>query len=514
MDLDMDMDVDVDFVPDEPIAPELAAEETAVSNSLCIVLTIWKLSRSVANLSGSGKGDRSDGEIAEESDTLAPTKVHVKGLDILKPDDIKAYVAEHFPESPFERVEWIDDSSANLIFESEPLAARALEALAAEPIQDVAQLPLQVFLAAKPYSQMPDVHLKVRLAVVSDKKEAGAAQRSRFYLLNPEYDPEERRRRNETRRYRERDGGGYSRRRGRYPPRDDEPTEQFDVSLYDDDEASRANRAPVSRPRRRRSYTSDSERSEHRRDSYRGADYRDDYRSENRGKELFPLGSESSSRRESRRDRSASPARDGDRNMDLDDLSNTNNNNANDGASTAANRDRARAIRSHKSRSNRSRELFPEKLKSGSGRLGDGGVEDAADLIAKGIVLPLMDGSSDVSSSVTTTTTTTTRAPPRRLEDRITVPGQGGGRLADRISSPGRAAAASGGGSGPSSSFNIRGAANQKGADQGFAIKGVAGKSVKELFPDKFSGNSGKELFADRLEGRTRQRQRAGDLFD
>ncbi|EMR70141.1 hypothetical protein UCREL1_2828 [Eutypa lata UCREL1] len=200
--------------------------------------------------------------------------------------------------------------------------------------------------------------------------------------------------------------------------------------------------------------------------------------------------------------------------MDLDDLSNTNNNNANDGASTAANRDRARAIRSHKSRSNRSRELFPEKLKSGSGRLGDGDVEDAADLIAKGIVLPLMDGSSDVSSSVTTTTTTTTRAPPRRLEDRITVPGQGGGRLADRISSPGRAAAASGGGSGSSSSFNIRGAANQKGADQGFAIKGVAGKSVKELFPDKFSGNSGKELFADRLEGRTRQRQRAGDLFD
>lgn len=34
MDLDIDMDVDVDFVPDEPIAPELIADETRVSSSL------------------------------------------------------------------------------------------------------------------------------------------------------------------------------------------------------------------------------------------------------------------------------------------------------------------------------------------------------------------------------------------------------------------------------------------------------------------------------------------------
>lgn len=459
------------------------------------------------------KGDRSDGEVAEEPEVLAPTKVHIKGLDVLKPDDIKAYIAEHFTESPYERVEWIDDSSANLIFESEPLAARALEALTVEPIQDVAQLPIQKLLQAKPYTQMPDVHLKVRMAVVSDKKQAGAAQRSRFYLLNPEYDPEERHRRSETRRYRDRDERAYGRRRGRYP-RDDEPIEQFDVSLYDDDEASLANRAPISRPRRRRSYSSGSERSQPRRDSYRGDnrndyrddhrdDYRDKYRNENRGKELFPLGgsgsgSGSTSRRESRRDRSASPGRD--RSMDVDDMSND----GGGSSSTARNRDRARAIRSHKSRSNRSRELFPEKQKSSSGRLGDGGVEDAAELMAKGITLPLMDESNDVSSS---TAATTTR--PRRLEDRITVPGQG--KLADRISSPGQAAATVATGS----AFNIRGAASQKSADQGFAIKGVAaGKSVKELFPDKFSGNSGKELFADRLEGRTRQRQRAGDLFD
>lgn len=253
--------------------------------------------------------------------------------------------------------------------------------------------------------------------------------------------------------------------------------EQFDVSLYDDDDASRASRAPVSRSSRRRSYTPGSDRSE---------PVRDSYRNDNRGKELFPQGS--NSRRESRRGRSASPGRDRDDDRSMD-------NRSNDGT-TERNRDRARAIKSHQSRSNRSRELFPAKLKSGSGRLGNG-VEDAAELMAKGITLPLMDESSDV-------------APPtrsRRLEDRITVPGQGKARLADRISSPSEP-----GGAG--SAFSIRGAASQRSADQGFAIKGVAGKSVKELFPDKFGSNPGKELFADRLEGRTRQRQRAGDLFD
>lgn len=459
----------------------------------------------------------------------------------MKPDDIKSYVAEHFTESPFERIEWIDDSSGNLLFASEPIAARALEALSAEPIPDVAVLPPRQLIPAKPFTQMPDVHLQVRLAVLSDKKQAGAAQRSRFYLLHPEYDPEERHRRGDTRRFRDRDGGGYGgRRRGRYNgSRDDESAEpSFDVSLYDDDEASRASRAPISsRSRRRRSYTPDSERSE---PSKRRSSYRDDNRSVNRGKELFPLDSNSSSnRRDSRRDRdrdrSASPGRDrdGDRSMDLDDaLSNEGS------ASTARNRDRARSIRSHKSRSNRSRELFPEKTTSGGrngGRLGDGGVEDVAELVAKGITLPLMDGSNDVDPHTTYTTSTSTSTSgrrPRRLEDRITAPGQGQGQgqqskggssLADRISSPGQTAAGAGAGAGAAgSSFNIRGAASQKSADQGFAIKGVAGgggnnTSVKELFPDKFSGggtNAGKELFADRLEGRTRQRQRAGDLFD
>lgn len=433
--------------------------------------------------------ERSPGEIDDVADddenSLVPTKVHIRGLDIMNPGDIKAYVAEHFPEDPMERIEWIDDSSANLLFGSDSAAARALISLAAEYIEDVSQLPLRQFVPAKPFSKKPEVMLQVRPAVSTDKKQVGAASRSRFYLLNPEYDPEERRKR-EPRRYRERDGDSYRRRRGR----DEDVRGSFDASMYDDDEAALSTREAQVRPRRRRSYTPDSDGDRRRRDSYRN---------DNRGKELFP-GGLSSDGNGSRRARSASPTRDRDGDRMMGDVSNR--------RAAARNRDNARALKSRISRGKEARELFPEQSSAGAGRLGDK-VEDTATLLAKGIMLPLMDGSNDEPAVAPA-------AGGRRLEDRVTFPGKGG-RLADRISSASDTAS-SGGFSirgMASSGFNIRGTASQKSSDQGFSIKGNAGKSAKELFPDKLGGaNAGKELFADRVEGRSRQRRRAGDLFD
>ncbi len=388
----------------------------------------------------------------------------------MNPDDVKAYVAQHCSDRSLdlERIEWIDDNSANLLFASEDIASQALIALAAaaDPILDVSQL-----LPAKPFSMKPEIALQVRPALESDRKQAGAASRSRFYLLNPEYDPEERRRRNEARKYRDRDGDNFSRRRGRQA-RADESDEPFDVNLYDDSSAATDTKA---RSRRRRSLTPDYEKAEPRTDSYR---------SSNHGRELFPgsIGS----RHGTSRDRSASPApdRDGDRNM---------NDLASDGSAIARerNRYRAHAIKSHISRQNRAKELFPTDATSESGRLGDK-VEDAATLLSKGITLPLMDGSSD-----------TPAISNRKLEDRVTIPGKG--KLADRITSPDSTG---------TPAFSIRGAASQRSSNTGFAIKGSAGKSVKELFPDKFGNNAGKELFGDTSGGRPRQRQRAGDLFD
>ncbi|KAK5627256.1 hypothetical protein RRF57_002971 [Xylaria bambusicola] len=392
----------------------------------------------------------------------------------MNPNDVKAYVAQHLSDDSLhlERIEWIDDNSANLLFASENIALQALQALSAADyhISDASQLPARQLLPAKSFSEKPEVTLQVRPALESDKKQAGAASRSRFYLLNPEYDPEERRRKNE-RRYRDRNGDDLSRRRGRQA-RADESDEPFDVNLYDDSSIPAETKG---RSRRRRSLTPDYKTTEPRIDSYRPS---------NRGKELFPenLGS----RHRTSRNRSASPVHDRDGDRDMNDL-------ANNGSAVARerNRYRAQAIKSHLSRQNRAKELFPSEAASESGRLGDK-VEDAATLLSKGITLPLMDGSSDAPA-----------VDARKLADRVTVPGKG--KLAARITSPGPTGGAA---------FNIRGVADRRSSNTGFAIKGSAGKSVRELFPDKFGQNTGKELFGDIAGGRPRQRQRAGDLFD
>lgn len=429
--------------------------------------------------------------MAEDPEDRAPTKVHIRGLDILKPHEIKAYVRHHCPDYTMERIEWIDDTSANLLFGSASAATSALEALATEPIGDVAQLPARQLHAAKAIPDRAEISLQIRPALVSDRKQAGAAQRSRFYLFNPEFDPEERhRRREESRRYRDRDGyrDGRTRR-----TREDEPRDHFDVNLYDDDPGALATRSHRSRSRsrprqrRRRSLTPDSDRE---------AD-RDLFSEQNRGKELFPLGG--GGRLSSRRDRSASPARSRGRDQAMDGYSSD--------TSNARNRERARSLKRQRARDNGAKELFPDSG-AGGGRLGDK-VEDAADLVAKGISLPLMDGGDDVPSNGRS----------RKLEDRVTRPGSGA-RLADRITSAeDKNGAGDGDGEGSGGGINIRGLASQRNHQEGINIRGAASKTARELFPSKLGNdnpNAGKELFADggRSAGRPRHRQRAGDLFD
>ena len=73
--------------------------------------------------------------------------------------------------------------------------------------------------------------------------------------------------------------------------------------------------------------------------------------------------------------------------------------------------------------------------------------------------------------------------------------------------------------------LNIRGLAGAADRQQGFAIKGAAAASARELFPNRFgeaaasggsnggAANAGRELFAGNLEGRGRPRRKAEDLF-
>ncbi|KAK8035069.1 hypothetical protein PG993_010064 [Apiospora rasikravindrae] len=434
--MDLDMEMDVDFVADEPITATQPQDTPSPGEVV----------------------DTTTTDEVPESQTLVPNKIHVRGLDVLNPEEVKAYVAEHYPDSRFERIEWIDDSSANLIFPSEAIAQGALVALAAVEIGDVTQLPLLELLPAKGFSRRTEVALQIRLAVASDKKQVGAAQRSRFYLLNPEYDPETRKR------YRDRDSERYGR-RPRRRSYDDEQREHYSANMYDDDADVPTARSATPQTRHRRSRTPNEDGN------------RRSYRESNRSKELFPEGT--STRSGSRRDRSASPMRDRDDDLDMHTRS----------ADEAARKNRrgARAIKERLSREDKSKELFPEKtLFSESNRLED--ADATSSYLSSRFALPLYDNKDDEPQPRS-----------KRLEDRVTVPS---GRLADRITDP---TARSG--------INIRGAANQRGSDQGFAIKGTS-KTAKELFPDKFGSNAGKELFSDKLEGRTRRRQKAGDLFD
>ena len=386
-----------------------------------------------------------------------PTKIHLRGLDNLTTNDIKSFASEYYSASK-PTLEWIDDTSANLVYETPELAQEALVAFAAVEIADISQLPRLQSLPAKPFPLHPQTNLEVRIAVLGDRKQPGARERSRFYLFNPEHDPTERRKRSgrlRGNRYRDRDDGGYrsqryDEREQRKRQRDDEDA-GFTANLYDDDEEALS-------ARRKKDHQDST--------SSGGFDGRENRRTRggSRGtKDLFPeRGGKDTGRL---RDRSASPIRDREEDEDArtrrQDLA------------ASANRQRAQMIKAQLRETNTTKELFPIKINN-QGRSGAFDAADAtADLFAKQMPVPFLDGSSDQQSSA-------------------------GHPLAARISSKSKI---------DTGQLNIRGRAV---ATHDFMIKGAADGVVKELFPS--GGNAGKELFTN-LEGRGRRRNKAEDLF-
>lgn len=250
---------------------------------------------------------------------LAPGKVHIRGLDNLHTRDIMAFASEHYPENAPVRIEWIDDTSANLVYNDPSIAEVALAALSSldkDQLLSISELQLRL---AKQSSAFPNAKLEVRLAVAQDRKLPGARERSRFYLFNPDQDPGERRRRDRDGERRDKsarsgDHGDYRRRRyddlehRRRRSLDGDDEVSFDVNLYDDDAGGSSMKQQASSP-----------------GSEKGGSRRTVRFSErdNRGRELFPdrttrtngfgLGS---------RHRSASPGREddaGNQPMEMDD---------------------------------------------------------------------------------------------------------------------------------------------------------------------------------------------------
>ncbi|KAH7178502.1 hypothetical protein DER46DRAFT_495037 [Fusarium sp. MPI-SDFR-AT-0072] len=266
MDLDIEMDDAVDAVHDAPII-DIGRDDILQPDE-----------------------PEEPGEVAEDetptddSKTLIPTKIHIKGVDSLHTSDIKAYVKAHFGD--VDRIEWIDDSSANLLFPSEPTARDAIVALSSVPVADATALAIGETLPAKPFEGKPEISLQVRFAIQSDKKEVGAALRSRYYLLHPEHDPEERRRRNQENRsrYRDRDDGYHRGGEGRRRRASDDDVETFEASMYDDAPRPTRRRRDSDIEERPRSYARENQGKE----LTRARDLKDRISGSNNSKELFP----------------------------------------------------------------------------------------------------------------------------------------------------------------------------------------------------------------------------------
>lgn len=226
-----------------------------------------------------------EGEI--DSNAPAPNKVHIRGLDRLNTYDIEKYATEHYSSDLFQKVQWVDDTSANIVYDTPVAAAEALAALSLEEIND----PLQL-RPAKSLSTHPDVELQVRLAIVADVKVKGAKEHSRFYLMNPRWDPDNPdNERPGAKRRRPDDGYGHNKYRRRdyeLDRRDRRGSrgrqQEFHEDMYGEDPKAATN---------------------NRRGSYSGSEHEKSRR--NRGEDLF------AGRQEGRlRDRSASPSREGD----------------------------------------------------------------------------------------------------------------------------------------------------------------------------------------------------------
>ncbi|KAJ6080435.1 hypothetical protein N7467_010188 [Penicillium canescens] len=420
---DMDIDMDLDLGPEPEPEPEPIQMESAPNVESTL--------------------DPLDEEAVYE-------KVHVRGVDELTTENIKQFACSHFAEEPV-RVEWIDDTSANLIYSSTEVGIQALAALTqVNEEEDASSLPALRLRTAKPLSSHPDSVLQVRSAVKTDRKQARSYEKSRFYLMHPEHDPRERLRQEFADRRRSDDDDGYRRRRfddrEHRRRRDRDEDDQFNVDMYGDNAGSGT--------------------------TERGS------RGDRRGRgqrELFPADEERSSGR--LRNRSASPGRDTLEESKRADREDRDNSRRFRERSPRLGRNKGRELFPSDSNEPGNRELFPNKPTSS---------------YIKKELLP-SKSSHHRRSDAFDASSIPGNSEHRRNSNIELFPGSDEGT---RIR----------GSAGEDQGFAIRGSSG------GMSIKG-RGASVRELFPSKYGNNAGKELFDETLEGRGGRRRRAEDMF-
>lgn len=445
-----------------------------------------------------------------DAEQEAPEKVHIRGVDDLTTADIMTFTSEHCPSIAPIRIEWIDDTSANIVFETALNATDALQSFT-HPSVNGTLYPLQL-RAAKILSTHPDCSLQVRIALFTDQKRPRAYEASRFYMMHPELDPREQRRRDKSNRA----GGNGDYQRRRYSQKEHRRRVEgdldgaFDSAMYDDNpKASRRLNGLSKRRPSRSSFSSSDERNTTEGGLCQRGRLFDSYR---------PGRSSSVSR--SARDRSASP-----------------------GGSGGLGRHRLRGRTPpppYQSRDsfpvpaeNLGKELFPSKSASHSG-LAQNGTDLHKKTQVAGAKKELFPHKTPTSNHRRSDAfdaadeTTSGRFSPIPLSERISIPHQ---NLNGKFTKPSTNTISYGrltsdaeqdlqvepialevlddGG------LNIRGVSSQL-RESGFQIRGAAETgpmTVRELFPGKAMGNAGKELFAEKLQGRGGKRNRAEDMF-
>jgi len=89
-------------------------------------------------------------------------------LEGFRPEDITSYLTEHFSSEPPERVERIDETSANIVYKTPAVASKALGQITSSTDGSLSPSQLR---AAKPYASRPNASLQVRLALATDQKD-------------------------------------------------------------------------------------------------------------------------------------------------------------------------------------------------------------------------------------------------------------------------------------------------------------------------------------------------------
>lgn len=401
---------------------------------------------------------------------------------------MKNYAGDYYSLEEFERIEWIDDTSANLIYSTANAAAEALQALTnlellgGVEIEQISELQLR---PAKKLSTNRESELFVRQATTVDVKRKGAYEASRYYLLNPDQDPRERRKQQEHRRPRQRRGSDgyddYHRRQfddREHKRRRDDAANGFDAAMYDEDTVNQAGDLIEDRRKRAR---------------------------RNQNEDLF--GDRSGRLGGRLRNRSASPLGEGDGRLGFG-----GDNEDDDYYRARRSRQRSRSPNHFPSRKNVGKELFPSSSSNTAKELFPAkeinlSSASSLDLFPdKALRTPGMRSSMELFPNKRGSFSNHRRSDAvdasRSFQNSTPPPPPSERSLAERIS--GRPSTA------PTDGISVRGV-----AENGISIRGMGepSPSVRELFPLKAGNNLGKELFGEKIKGRGGPRRKAEDMF-